>query len=122
MKKFFLATTLAVSTALGGCAGMTPQDLIAQVSGYEATVQADANLICGFVPTAATIIAMIPGAGTVAPEAAAVAEAICAAIATAPTPAASARFKSLGSGIAVNVATVNVPGVGRVSISGTFTR
>ena len=125
MKKVFLAGGLMVTTALGGCAGMTPQDLIAQVSGYEAQVQADANLVCGFIPTVATIVALIPGVGAVAPEASAVANAICTAIASAPKP--SAALASLKSGTPVSVGALHVVGLdghdyGKVVINGTFTR
>ena len=111
-------------TFLGGCAGLTPANLSATVAAYEAEVQADTNLVCGFIPTVATIVALIPGTGAVAPAAASVAEAVCAAIAKAPVPAASARLKSLAAGptVSVNVAKVYVPGFGPVAISGTFTR
>lgn len=122
MTKILLALALVSTTALGGCAGLTAANLAAQVSAAEAEVQADTNLVCGFIPTVATIAAFIPGAGAVAPAAASIAEAICSAIAQAPpVTAQSARLKSLNSGVAVNVATVKVPGVGLVPISGTFT-
>lgn len=115
---------LAISTALGGCAGLTQANLAVQVSAIEAEVQADANLVCGFIPTVATIAAIIPGVGSVAPAAASIAEAICQAVAAAPpVTAQSARLKSIQQGVAVNVATVHVPNVATpVPISGTFTR
>jgi hypothetical protein len=127
MSKILLVSALAVSTALGGCAGLTQANLAATVATVEAEVQADANLVCGFIPTVATIAAFIPGAGVVAPAAASIAEAICGAVAAAPpVTTASARLRSLRHGgqlgAAVNVATVRVPGVGNVPISGQFTR
>lgn len=108
--------------ALGAC-DMTA--VTQKVSDIQAEVQADAQLICGFIPTVATIAAIIPGVGGVAPGAAAIATAICNAIAKAPpVNVQSARLRSLrlGTQTAVNVATVNVPGVGAVPISGTFVR
>jgi hypothetical protein len=122
MKKILTALTLTSMVALGGCAGLTQANLAAQVSAVEAEVQADANLVCGFIPTAATIAAFIPGAGAIAPAAASIAEAICSAIAQAPpVTTQSARLKSLNSGVAVNVATVRNLHGDLVPISGTFT-
>lgn len=126
MKKILLVAALVSSTALGGCAGLTQANLSATVSAVEADVQADANLVCGFVPTIATIAAFIPGGAAVVPAAASIAEAICGAVAAAPPVAVqSARLRSLKQGgrlgAAVNVAMVRVPGVGNVPISGTFT-
>jgi hypothetical protein len=124
MKNLVISAALLGAVSLGGCAGVTPASISAEVATYEAEVQADANLVCGFVPTVQTIVALIPGVGGVAPAAASVAEAVCAAIAAAPAPAVqSARLKSLASpGLRVNVATVIVPGVGPVAVSGTYTR
>lgn len=127
MKKLILAAALLGSAALGGCAGITQANLSATVAALEASVQADANLVCGFVPTVATIAGFIPGAGVVATDAASIALSICDAIKAAPPVAvASARLRSLKHGgqlgAAVNVATVVVPGLGPVAISGTFTR
>ncbi len=125
MKKFLIIAGLASFAALGGCSSTST--LSASVAAVEAEVQADANLVCGFVPTAATIASFIPGGSAIAPAAASIAESICGAIAQAPpVTVASARLKSmkLGGrfGAAVNVATVIVPGVGPVPISGQFTR
>jgi hypothetical protein len=127
MKKLLLATALIPLVALGGCAGLTQANLSANVAAVEAEVQADADLVCGFVPTIATIASFVPGAGAVAPAAASIAESICAAVAAAPpVTVQSARLRSLNKGgmrgTAVNVATVMVPGVGPVPISGKFTR
>ena len=123
MKNILLAIPLIVMTSLGGCAGFTA----ANVAAIEAEVQADTNLVCGFIPTLATIAAFIPGVGIVGAGAASIAEAICGAIAAAPpVTVSSARLRSLRqggqSGAAVNVATVRVPNVGLVPISGQFTR
>jgi hypothetical protein len=126
MKKILLAVALSCTAALGGC--ITAGDLASNVSQVEQQVQADANLVCGFIPTVATIAAFIPGAGTVAPEAASIAQSICAAIAAAPpVQVQSARLRSsklraAGNRTAVNVATAYVPGVGPVPITGEFTR
>lgn len=127
MKKLIIAAALFGTTALAGCAGVTQANLSATVAALEASVQADANLVCGFVPTVATIAGFIPGAGIVATDAASIAMSICQAVAAAPPVAVqSARLKSMKSGgrlgTAVNVATVVVPGVGPVSVSGQFTR
>lgn len=123
MKKIFLVTAMSATIALGGCAGLTQATLSSTVATVEADVQADTNLVCGFIPTVATIAAIIPGGAVVAPAAASIAEAICAAVAAAPpVTTQSAKFKSMKFGVPVNVATVKVPGVGSVPISGTFTR
>ena len=121
MKKLFLIAGLSSMAFLGGCAGLTPANLSAAVAAYEAEVQADTNLVCGFIPTVATIVALIPGTGAIAPAAASVAEAVCAAVAKAPVPA-SAKLRSVSNMVAVNVGKVYVPGFGPVAISGTFTR
>lgn len=126
MKKLALAVVLIGAVSLAAC-GKTPVELAADVAAVEAEVQADTNLVCGFIPTIATIAAIIPGGAAVVPAAASIAEAICQAVAAAPPVAAqSARLRSLKHGgqlgAAVNVAVVNVPGVGLVPISGKFTR
>lgn len=125
MKKFLLIAGIASFAALGGCS--STGTLSANVASIEAEVQSDANLVCGFVPTVATIASFIPGGSVIAPAAASIAESICAAVAAAPPVVTqSARLRSLKKGgrfgAAVNVATVIVPGVGPVPISGQFTR
>lgn len=127
MKNVLIAAAMVPMIALGGCAGLTQANLAATVAAVEADVQADANLVCGFVPTVATIASFIPAAGTIAADAASIAESICSAVAAAPpVTVQSARLRSLKKGgrmgTAVNVATVIVPGVGPVPISGKFTR
>ena len=123
MKKILTIAALAPFAFLGGCAGLTPSSLTTTVAQIEQEVQADANLVCGFIPTVATIAAIIPGGATVAPAAASIAEAICNAVAKAPpVTAQSARLRSLKFGGPVNVTVVKVPNVGNVPITGTFTR
>ncbi len=122
LKKISLVACLSGSLALAAC-GISVSELTGQVAAIESQVQADANLICGFVPTIATIASFIPGGAAVVPEAASIAVSICAAIASAPPiTVQSARSRSVANRTAVNVATVTVPGVGPVAISGTFTR
>ena len=65
MKKLFLVSVLTAATALSGCAGFDTSKISAQVSAVEAEVQADANLVCGFIPTIATIAAIITTTTTV---------------------------------------------------------
>ena len=127
MKNILLAAMLAPLVALGGCAGLTQANVNSTVAALEVAVQSDANLVCGFIPTIATVAGFVPGAGVLAVDAASIAESICAAVAAAPAVAVQvAKSKSLRMGgrlgSAVNVATVIVPGVGPVSISGKFTR
>lgn len=119
-KKLAVVTLAGTALSLGAC-NVTTSDLLNNVATIEAQVQADSALVCQFIPTAATIAAFIPGGAAVVPEAASIASAICNAIAKAPpVTTASARMRSLKAGVAVNVATVRVPGVGLVPISGQF--
>lgn len=125
MKKIFIVASLASFAALGGCSSTST--ISSNIIAIESEVQADANLVCGFVPTIATIASFVPIASSVVPAAASIAESICAAVAAAPpvtVQAARLKSKKLGGrlGAAVNVATVIVPGVGPVPISGQFTR
>lgn len=125
-RKLHIAGLLAVAAPtvfLGGCAGgsATLQNDIANV---ESQVQADANVLCGFIPTAATVAAFIPGFGTVAASAATIAEGICSAIAQAPVvQPASARMRAslAASGADVQVTTAKTPN-GTVPVVGHFTR
>lgn len=118
----------AIALALAGplallLAGCDTSTVTTTVSNIEAQVQADTALVCEFVPTAATIAALIPPAAVVVPEAASIANAICNAIKAAPPVVTqSARLRSLKAGMAVNVAVVQVPGVGAVPISGQFVK
>jgi hypothetical protein len=122
MKRIFTIIAASSTLLLASC-GTTGVFNAATVSAIEAEVQADANLVCGFIPTVGTIAAFIPGVSSVVPAAASIAESICAAIAAAPQPKVlSARRRSIVNQMAVNVAVVRVPNVGPVAISGTFTR
>jgi hypothetical protein len=116
--------------ALGGCAGsglvspLTSGGLQTDVATIESQVQADSNVLCGFIPTAATIAAFIPGFGTVAASAATIAEGVCTSIEKAPVvQPASARMRAnlAASGADVQVATVKTPN-GAIPIVGHFTR
>lgn len=116
-----LAAIMAMS--LAAC-GTTSASLQNSVSSIESQVQADANVLCGFVPTAATIAAFIPGFGAVAASAATIAEGVCSAISAAPVVAQAtrARATSLAAGGAdVQVATVRTPS-GPIAVVGHYTR
>lgn len=120
-RKLCMASVALPMIILGGCASTTLQNDVANV---EAAVQADANVLCGFIPTAATIAALIPGFGTVAASAATIAEAVCTAVAKAPVvQPASARMRSQLAATAadVQVTTIKTPN-GVVPIVGHFTR
>lgn len=124
-RKLAIAAALAGPLISMGACSVTTADITATLSTIEQQVQADANLVCGFIPTLATIASFIPGGAAIAPEAASIAQAICAAIAAAPpvqVQSAKLRSARLGVSTPVNVATVIVPGVGAVPIAGTFTR
>lgn len=126
MKNILIAGALVSTAALGACSTLTPANLSATVAAYEAEVQADTNLVCGFIPTVGTILSLIPAIGTVEPAAAAIADALCTAISKAPVPVASARLKSLAAGVPATVGNLTVSGIGvksvTVPIVGTFTR
>lgn len=125
--KLLALTSIAlVGSMLAGCSGFpSSTQLTSDISAIEKQVQADANLVCGFIPTVATIASFIPGVGVIATDAASIAESICAAVAKAPPVAvASARRRTVGipGAAPVNVATVIVPGIGPVPIAGKYTR
>lgn len=116
-----LLAVAAPMVVLGGCASTTLQNDVANI---EAQVQADANVLCGFIPTAATVAAFIPGFGTIAASAATIAEGICTSIAQAPVvQPASARMRAslAASGADVQVTTAKTPN-GVVPVVGHFTR
>lgn len=132
-----LACVAAMGISLAACAtnpstgpAPAPSPIPGQISDIVALVQKDANLICGFVPTFATIAAFVPGGiGAAVGDAASIATTVCNAIKSVPPVVVqSARGKSLrygtkfGAPSDVQVASVMVPGVGRVVIAGTFTR
>lgn len=123
MKKIILAAATALAATLGGC-GTTSTTLTADISSIEAQVQADSNVLCGFIPTAATIAAFIPGFGVIAASAATIAEGVCSAIAAAPVvqPQSARMRASLAlSGADTQVTVARTPG-GAVPIIGHFTR
>lgn len=92
----------------------------ASIASIETQVQSDANLACGFIPTIATIAALIPGIGTGVSAAGQIADAICSAISSAPKLAGS-KLAAASAGTPVTVTTI-VVGNKRVPIAGTFTR
>jgi hypothetical protein len=124
-RKLAMVSAVFPMLALGGCAGGLPsQTLQTDVANIESQVQADADVICGFIPTAATIAAFIPSFGAVAASASVIAEGVCNAIAKAPVvqpAAARMRANLAASGADVQVATARTPN-GVVPIVGHFTR
>lgn len=74
MKKLFATAMLAASLALAGC-GTTSNtgDTVAQV-------QAIAKQVCGFLPTATTVLNIISGGNSYVQTAESVASAICSAV------------------------------------------
>lgn len=124
LRKLYLVSAALPMVALGGCAGFNSATLQNDVASIEQQVQADANVLCGFIPTVATIAAFIPGFGTVAASAATIATGICAAVAKAPVvqpQSASMRSQLAASGADVQVTTAKTPN-GVVPIVGHFTR
>ena len=101
MRKFMLAlaTTASLSLGLSGC-GTTIGGITLPTA---AQVQAEAQLLCGFIPAAAdvaTLIASMAGAGALVVTAAGVANAICAQV---NTPTVSGKFRvSMPSKVIVN--------------------
>ena len=124
-KKIALVSLLVPTLMLGACGSLsTPGALQSDVASIESQVQADANVLCGFVPTAATIAAFIPGFGAIAASAATIAEGVCTSIASAPVvQPASARMRAslAASGADVQVASAKTPN-GVIPIVGHFTR
>lgn len=118
-KKVLLAAVAACGLALAGCAGSSTT-LQNDVAAVEANAQADANVLCGFVPTIATIAALIPGFGTAATSAATIAGSVCQAVAAAPV-VKSASFAKAKLGVETNIGTIASP-AGAVAVVGHFTR
>ena len=97
MRKMLLSLALAGGIALAGCSTTQVQ----QAETFIGQVQADAALVCKFVPDVTTILSIVnSGIGQVV---GAVVQAICNAV----PPTASARYKALpragGGGNAVQV-------------------
>jgi len=81
-RKIIFAAPLAAALALAGCQTTGTNSIVVQV-------QAAATLACSFVPTAATIIAIVAKGNPALATAAEMAAAICAAVV--PKPAARLR-------------------------------
>lgn len=121
-KKLVMISAALPMIALGGCS--TSGTLQTTISTVEAEVQSDANVLCGFIPTVATIAALIPGFGSAAASSATIAQAVCSAVASAPvvTPkSAGLRAGLAASGADVQVTTMSTPN-GPVAVVGHFTR
>jgi hypothetical protein len=99
MRKSMHTAALALFVAFGGCATTSNTDLVSEVQAITTTA-------CSFVPTADTIIAL-SGSSPALTTAAALADAICAAVT--PKPASSKRG-------------VTLPTVNGVVIHGSFVR
>jgi hypothetical protein len=98
MHKFLLGSVTAIAITVGGCSTTQTQ----QIETFIGQVQADAALVCKFIPDVATIISLVnSGIGQIAGL---VVQAVCNSI----PPPASARYKALplrsGGGAAVTVA------------------
>lgn len=123
LNRKLVAVLAATSLLLGGCAGGSAV-LQNDIAAIEAQAQADANVLCGFIPTVATVAAFIPGFGAIAASAATIAQGVCNAIAKAPVvqpQSARMRASLAASGADVTVATAKTPN-GVVPIVGHFTR
>ena len=119
-----IALMLGSAHLLAGC--QTTADITSTVASFESEVQGDTQLACSFIPPVTTIAALIPGAGSAATTASAIAQSICAAIAAAPVPKTqSARLRSLKLGgqlgAPVVVGSMRGPGGKLVQITGQFT-
>jgi len=83
MKNILLAIILGFSVALGGCAstgGGVPSTTQADIEALIGQVQFYTKAACGFVPTAATIAAIVSGGNPGVIAATSIAQAICTAI------------------------------------------
>jgi len=113
---------LIAGAALSLAACGTTAQTTSTISSIETQVQADTNLACGFIPTIATIAALIPGIGSGVSAVGTIASTICSAISSMPAPkTASAKLKGAAAGVPVTVTTITVSGK-KVPITGTFTR
>ena len=83
MKNILIAIVLGFSMALGGCAstGGVPTQTQADIEALIAQVQSYTRTACGFVPTAASIAAILSGGNPGVIAATSIAQAICAAVA-----------------------------------------
>jgi hypothetical protein len=117
LPRFCIIAALAAYLAACGTTAQTT----ASIASIETQVQSDANLACGFIPTIATIAALIPGIGTGVSAATSITNAICSAISSAPKLAGS-KLAAASAGTPVTVTTITLPSGAKVPISGTFTR
>jgi hypothetical protein len=80
MKNLLIASTLAGSLTLGGCATGSSTNIAAEIIA----VQQTATQICGYLPTISTVTSIlstfVPGAGPINDVALQVAQAICGAV------------------------------------------
>jgi hypothetical protein len=99
---------LMLATSLAGCA-TTATD----IATIEAQIQADAKILCGFVPTISTVAqilaALFPSGGAVITAANAIASQICSAVVSA-SPKAAAVIYYPGTNVEIHGAFV---GAGR---------
>lgn len=98
LRRFVIAAALAGGLSLGGCAGVTPATIQTDINTIVAQVQQGVAAACGFLPTVATVVAVING-----PVGAAVGTAvtyICGAFATATATTAKSRMSArYGAGV-----------------------
>lgn len=123
IRNLLLVLFLAPALALGGCAGgsATLQNDIALI---ESQAQADAQVLCGFIPTVGTIASLIPGFGTAVASAATIATSVCAAVANAPVVnpvTQSARLRTVG-GPDTQWGTARLPSGAAVPVVGHYVR
>lgn len=105
MRKLLLAASAAFAMSLGGCA--TTGNGTFDLASFIASVQADTNLVCAFIPTAETVANIVSTGNPIVATAGAVANAICAAV----TPVkAAGKFGAVA------------PTVAGVAIHGRFTK
>jgi len=104
MRKFLMMIPLAATLGFAGCTSTGGIDT-GQIAAYEQQVQQIAVSICGFLPTAATVLNIFvgnPALGT--------AEAIAQAICNAVTPSAQLQARKRAT----------MPNVGGVPVHGRF--
>ncbi len=83
MRKILTCSALALSIALGSC-GTTGTSTTATINSIVTQVQAIAVQVCGFLPTASTVINIVSGSNAIAATAESVAQSICAAVSAVP--------------------------------------
>jgi hypothetical protein len=83
MRKILTCGALALSVALGSC-GTTGGSVTITVNDVVAKVQAIAVKVCGFLPTASTVINIVSAGSPIAATAESIAQSICAAVSAVP--------------------------------------